>query len=250
MSRSLLAILSCGLVVGLVAPAPTQEEDATRALVAKAIKAHGGADKLNKAEAAHIKMTGTLDGMGGIKFSSESFTQPGKFRLVIEANINNMNVQITQVYDGKALWINTMGKTIELKDPKILKGIEDNKRNERLGRLIGLLDKGVELSALGEIKVDGKDAIGVRASSKGHKDMNLYFDKKTHLLLKSEARAFDPLTQQEVTQESIHGDYQEADGIQTARRQVVKHDGKRFVTVEITSVRYVERHDDSLFAKP
>src|SRR5437879_1803234 len=98
MNRSASLVVSCGLFLGLVAALSAQQQDARRALVAKAIKAHGGADKLNKAEASHVKMTGTLDTMGGIKFSSETFMQPGKFRLVIEVNINNMNIHVVQVY--------------------------------------------------------------------------------------------------------------------------------------------------------
>jgi hypothetical protein len=33
-------------------------------------------------------------------------------------------------------------------------------------------------------------------------------------------------------------------------RVIVSHDGKRHVSVDITSVTFVERHDDSVFAKP
>jgi hypothetical protein len=243
-------LLICGLWLGLALSIPGQGKDATRALVEKAIKAHGGTDKLNKAEASHVKMTGTLDFLQGAKFASDTFIQPGKFKIVIEATINNMNFTITQVYDGKALWVNVMNKTMEIKDAEILKAIEENKHGERLSRLVGLLDKGVELSPLGEIKIDGNDAVGVRASAKGHKDVNLYFDKKTHLLVKAEARAVDPLTKKETTQESIFSDYHPVDGLQTARRMVVSQDGKRSMTLEVTSTRYVERHDDSVFAKP
>jgi hypothetical protein len=250
MRRLISTLVSCVSFLILVTLAPARQDDATKALVAKAIKAHGGADKLNKAEASHVKMTGTLEAMGGIKFSSEAFTQPGKFRILIDTNVNNMNINIVQVYDGKTLWVNTMGMTIELKDPEILKGIEENKHSERIGRIVGLLDKGVELSPLGDIKVNGKDAIGVRASSKGHKDVNLYFDKKTNLLAKSEARAFDPLTKKEVTQESFLSDYHDVDGIQMPQRMVINQDGKRYLSLEITSTRFVERHDDSMFAKP
>ena len=44
--------------------------------------------------------------------------------------------------------------------------------------------------------------------------------------------------------------YHEVDGVQAPRRMVINQDGKRYISLEITSTRYVERHDESLFAKP
>ena len=82
------------------------------------------------------------------------------------------------------------------------------------GSLVPLLNKGFQLASLGEIKVDGKLAIGVRVSHKGHRDINLFFDKDKGLLVKSEMTVKDPMAGgKEVTQETLYSDYKEVSGV-------------------------------------
>ena len=50
----------------------------------------------------------------------------------------------------------------------------------------------VQLSPLPDIKVHGEAAAGIKATSKGHPDVKLYFDKKTHLLVKVDAASPRP----------------------------------------------------------
>ena len=247
------AVFSLGAFVclGLALHVAGQEQDSAKALVEKAIKAHGGAKNLAKQKALQVKATGTLDFMNNNKFSTETFFQePDKFKNVVEVEINNMNVTVTQVFNGKKFWINVMGKTIELKDEKDIAELKENMYVEKLTNLVGLTDKGVTLSALGEVKVNDKAAIGIRASSKGHRDINLYFDKKTHMLLKSETRTVDFQTKQEVSQEKYYSDYKEGGGVQQPRKLIIHQDGKRHLTLDITSVTLVDRHEDSVFAEP
>jgi hypothetical protein len=248
-----LAVFSLGAFVclGLALHVAGQEEDSTKALVAKAIKAHGGAKNLAKQKALQVKATGTLDFMNNNKFSTETFFQdPDKFKNVVEVEINNMNIAVIQVFNGKKFWINVMGKTIELKDKKDIAELKENLYVEKLTNLVGLTGKGVTLAALGEVKVNDKAAIGIRASSKGHRDINLFFDKKTHMLVKTETRTVDFQTKQEVSQEKYYSDYKEVDGIQQPRKLIIHQDGKRHITLDITSVTFVERHEDSVFAEP
>jgi hypothetical protein len=227
------------------------DDKASRAVVDKAIKAHGGKKNLEKTKASHVKSTGTLDFMNGAKFTSEIFAQdPDKFKNILEVNVNNMNLAITQVFNGKNFWMKVMDQSIDFNDAKDLAELKENTYQERIASLIGLFDKGVTLAPLGEAKVNDEDTVGVRASSKGHRDTNLYFAKKSGLLLKSEARVFDLQSKQEVSQEKIYSDYKNDGGVMTPRKLTINQDGKRYITLEITSVEYPDRHDDSVFAKP
>jgi hypothetical protein len=250
--RTLTLLTGTGcLLLGFVLVLRADDDPTCRAAVAKAIKAHGGEANLKKAKAATVKANGVLDFMNGTKFTTETCAQhPDKFKNVIGIEVNNMNLTITQVYDGKSFWINVAGQTMEFKDAKDLAELKENLYLEKLGDLVSLSEKGIELSPLGEVKVDNQDCVGVRASSKGHRDLNLFFAKKSGLLLKTEARVYDLQTKQEVGQEKIYSDYKDEGGIMTPRQVVVNQDGKRHVTVEVTSVKYSDRHDDSIFAKP
>lgn len=222
-----------------------------RDIVDKAIKAQGNPQKVAKLRAAHAKGKGKLELMGGISLTLEVYFQfPDKFKNVIDAEINGMNVPIIQVFDGKNFWISVMGKVMELKDEKIIKESQETLYLERLTMLVGLTAKDIELSLLGETKIDGRAALGVRASSKGHRDINLHFDKKTFLLLKTEYRGFDAMNDKEINVEKFFSDYKESDGIHWPRRLRVRQDDKDFMQLEITEYNLPEKHDDSVFAKP
>ena len=92
--------------------------------------------------------------------------------------------------------------------------------------------------------------MGVKVSSKGHRDVDLYFDKETGLLVKTEGRVKDDMSGQEVTEESFHSEYKEVQGTKQAHKFVVKRNGKLFMEGEATGVELSEKLDASTFAKP
>ena len=111
-------------------------------------------------------------------------------------------------------------------------------------------DKGVKFAVLGEIKVNGKPAVGVTASKEGHKDINIYFDKETGLIAKVEMRKLDLMSKQEVTEERIITEYQEIEGRKTAKKVEVLRDGKALLEAEVVEMKIVEKLDDSEFVQP
>jgi len=107
--------------------------------------------------------------------------------------------------------------------------------------------------ALGEMKIVGKDAVGIRVSKEGRRDVNLWLDKRTHLVIKCEHRgkdAFNPAGG-EVNQEKYYDQYKVVQGVQTPHHLEVHNDGKKLVSMELMEARYHERLlDESVFAKP
>jgi len=244
--RSLGVCLCLALAGGLT----LAQEDESRALIDKAIKAHGGEKALAKTKAGESKGKGTIHLMGGIEFTADNYAQmPDKFKSVMRLTVMNMNITVTQGFDGKKLWIQVNDKTMDL-DDKLVDTVKEALYAEHLATLVPLKDKGVKLSPLGETKVEGRAAVGVQASSKGHKDVNLFFDKTTNMLLKLELRTVDPMSGQEVTQEKIYLEYKDVDGAKTPSKLLVHQDGKKFLEMEISDIKVVDRLDDSIFAKP
>jgi len=222
-----------------------------RDIVLKAVRAQGNPEKVAKLRAVHAKGKGKVEAMGGVTIDLETWFQfPNQFKNVIGAEINGMNVTIVQVFDGKKFWISVQGKVMELKDDKIIKESKETIDLEKLSLLVGLTGKDIELSALGETKINGKEAIGVRASSRGHRDINFHFDKKTFLLLKSEYRGFDVMNNKEINVEKFFSDYKQTDGINWPRRMRVRQDDKDFMTLEVGEYRLPESFDESIFAMP
>jgi hypothetical protein len=249
MRQLILSVLVLGF--GLAPSHAVRAEDPTKAILDKAIKAYGGADKLAKARASDNKGKGTVEAMGvKLKFTQEVQMQlPDKFKSVMQLEVMGQNVSVTSIFDGKNLWINANGMNIAATD-KMIAEVREQLHLAEVGRLVTLSDKQYQLSPLGEVKVEGKDAVGILVASKGHKDISLFFDKQTGLLVKVERRAVDAMSGQEFTEESFPSDYHAVDGIQEARHTVVKRDGKEFMVADVTDSKYVDQFDDSTFAKP
>lgn len=246
----ILMSAACVLVIGTLL-AQAQDVD-VKAVVRKAIAAHGGEAKLIKLKAAKSKFKGTMDLQGkNITITGETtFQMPDKLKNDMTLDFNGMQIPIVQVYDGKTMWVSQLGKTIEVKDEPTLKEMRESLQTEGAGGLVTLLDGTYDLSAAGEVKVKGKDTIGVRVSKKGRRDYTLYFDKNTHLVTKIESRAYDPVGKQEITQEKFITEYQEKNGLTMARKVVIHKDGKLFMDMEILDTQTFEKLDDSVFAKP
>jgi len=229
------------------------QDDECRAIIREALKAHGGKDALGKYLGAQVKYKGIVDTMGmTIKVEGEVFTNhPNRMKNVINAEVNNMNFQIQQGYDGKILWMNIMGMSKEIDDKEALAEIQESFHAERVANLFGLDGKDYKFGSLGEMKIKDKDAVGVRVSKEGKRDVNLWFDKAGHMLVKSEYRGKDPFGQTgEVNQEKYYGDYKSVMGVQTPMKLEVHNDGKKLLELEVSDVRYHERLDDTYFTKP
>ena len=247
MRRLLLLSLSAGLLL----PGPqTLAQDEVKAILERAIKAHGGADKLEKLKAFQVKAKGRLDVLGGLEFEQESSVQtPDKIKEVVRLEVDGQKLTVTTVYNGTKGWINVNGTTMDM-DEKVQAAIKDALYMMSFAGLRGLKDKEFETAALGEMKVNGRPALGVKVSKKGKKDINLYFDKETGLLAKLEYQATDPMSGQEVAEERFITEYQDSDGLKMAKKVVVQRDGKKYLEAEVTEAKGLEKIDDSEFAKP
>src|SRR5262245_32236679 len=103
-----LVLLPAGLCLALGwAITANAQDDESRAIVAKAVKALGGEEKLAKMTASTVKGKGAADtAMGKFNFTLDgSFQTPDKFKLVIDLELNNMAIGVTQVFNGKQGWV-------------------------------------------------------------------------------------------------------------------------------------------------
>ncbi|HYT94144.1 MAG TPA: hypothetical protein VEL76_35840 [Gemmataceae bacterium] len=249
MRRVVVLSVAALLWLGWVLSARAQEDE-SRAVVAKAIKAMGGEKLLASLKAAHLKAKGKAHMPMEFPFTAELLIQePDKTKFVIDAEIMGMNIQVIRVVNGKKGWESVLGMTKEL-DAQDIEEAQAMMKVEQVIGLVVLKDKRYKLSPLGEAKVEGRDAVGVQVTKKGVRDVNLFFDKQNHMLVKAEYRALDP-NKQEVTQEKIFPEYKTlGSGLKVPAKMILNNDGKRFIDAEITDVTIVERHDDSVFAKP
>jgi hypothetical protein len=245
--------LSVGLALALPATGRAQDADA-KAVIDKAIKAAGGLDKLKKFNKAFTaKAKGNIEVMGmKLDFTIDAYSQmPNKSKAIINLSVNGMQLEIVQAFDGEKGWASVLGMVKDLEKDEI----DEHKHMVHVESVTNLFalteDKDFKLSTLGDSKVGDVEVVGVQVTKKDKRDVNLYFDKKTHLLLKSEYRAMEPISKMEVAQEKIYSEYKELlPGLKMSSKQIVNNDGKRYMELEMTEITAVDRHDDSIFRKP
>ena len=256
MRRTLHCLLSAAVVLGFAFAARAADDD-VKAILAKAIKAHGGEEALTKHQAGQTKSKGKLviPGLGETDFTSESaFMLPDKFKEAIDFEVMGKKINVVTIANGDKVSIDTTvdGNNVPVKiTDEIKDAMKEQQYMMKAARLVALTkDKSFQLEPLGEVKVEGKPAVGIRVSSKGHKDLSLYFNKDTGLLAKSERRSVDPMSGKEFTEERIILDYEKTkEGIPLPKKVLVKHDGEKHVEAEIVEAKWLEKLDDSEFKK-
>lgn len=237
----------------LLAPALAAADDPARALVETAVKAHGGPDKVAKLRSMRLKAEGTIElapGQPGIDFTIEDVWQmPDKYRTASAFNVMGMAVTQTQAINGDTGWAAVNERVADM--PKeALAEMREQRYAEDLDRLGFLADKGVELSVLDEIKVGGKPAAGVLVKARGHRDVKLYFDKATGLLVRREHQVLDPGANKRVDQAVEFTDHADVDGVKHYKTITAYRDGKKFIAAKVTKVEFLDKVDPKLFAKP
>jgi hypothetical protein len=115
--------------------------------------------------------------------------------------------------------------------------------------LVPLKGPSFKVQALGEEKVAGKPAVGLKVTGPDGKDFKLYFDKETGLPAKLVAKVVGFMGE-EFMQETTYGNYKDFDGIRRATRILSKRDGMPFIEQEVTDFRALQKVDPKTFAQP
>jgi len=245
-------ILTVAATAALVFAAPVRADDKAdlQKIIDKAIKAHGGADKVGQAKASTAKMKGKVYGMvdDGIEFTAELKTQePDKSRMDISGEFMGAKFEFVHVVNGDKGWKKMMGNTEDM-DKDEIEEQKEQRYADRVTRLVGLKEKGLEFATLGDKKIGERAAIGISVSSKGHRPISMYFDKETGMLLATERRVKE--NSQELSQETIYRDYKDVDGVKQPHKLTINREGKKYLEAEITEYKRVDKLDDGTFDKP
>jgi hypothetical protein len=248
--QTIQRVLLAGALLG-VANAWLQAGDSaeTKALLDKAIKAAGGQAKVDGLKNLAWKGKLSLDANGQeITVGMDgNFQGWDRQRLEVEVNVNGRTENLLLVINGKKGWVKNQNKINELgKELATFSDVVFAVRGPQL--LTGLRDKSIQLSHLGEIKVGDQDAVGLRITRKGSPDLNIFFSKKTHLLLKADSRFTEPQGK-EVEMEILFNEYKDFDGLKHFTKLTFKADGKA-VNMEVSEVRPGAQFEANTFAKP
>jgi len=246
--------LAFALAVAFVAGrAPAEDRPAAvKAVIDKAIKAHGGLEKLDKFKMTRMTVKGTLkfgEGETNIEmvFTSEL---PDKFRNEMTMSVGGESIKAIEVFDGKKAWRRYGETTEELTEEDDLERIKQEAYHMYLESFVPLAkDKELEISALDDEKIDGKAAAGLKIMKKGQKEYRMYFDKESGLLVKSWYKGKND-EDKEVDAEYVYRDYKDVQGLKVAMKIVLTYDGAKYMDVEVSELKVGEKADEGTFKEP
>lgn len=252
------AMLCAALVAGLALRSPAlvraDEQTELKDVIEKSIKALGGRENLAKYKGFTMKVKGkaTTQGMTFDMTMDLMAQEPDKSKVSMDMDIMGQKINVIVVTNGDKGWqrISITNQTDDIGKDQLAEYKEQSYAH-RVEALTCLNEKQFKLTSLGESKVGDADVVGIKVSSEGHRDVSLYFDKKTNLLAKSETNSKDAaMGDKEFAQETFYSDYKEMQGIKHSTKMLIKRDGMEFMNGEITEWTASEKLEDGLFVKP
>jgi hypothetical protein len=251
--RRLGVVVGVVLLCALAGSVRADDEADCKAVIEKAVKAIGGEANLAKYKGSTWKGKGTFHGMGlEIPYTGTwAIELPDKTAFKIEGDFMGQKFEFASVVTDKGGWRRLLGQETAEMDKEQLAVSREGLQAQYAASLLPLLkDKSYKLSPLGDTKVHDKPVAGVKVSKQGCRDLNLFFDKDTGLLVKSEGRAKDVNSGEEFNQETLYADYKDVGGVKSAMKLTIKRDGQPHVEVLVSDLERFEKMDEALFAKP
>lgn len=223
-------------------------------LVQKSIEAHGGAAALNKAKTARMTAKGTMTlGTEKIDYSATSVhALPDKYRLETVGERARLKFVTTQTLNGKKTKIRA---TLAGSDQPIPEKAKEDTIQAALVQEATLLTPLLEgkkytLKADKDVEIDGQPAAVLVVTGNGLKELKLFFDKKSNLLVKMQRKGLAPgvAGAVEVDEETFLSDFKKFDATLLPTKIKVTHDKKEFLTMSVTEWKFLDKIDASEFS--
>jgi hypothetical protein len=168
---------------------------------------------------------------------------PDRLRMEIEG-------VFTIVLNGDRGWVRTQGMTRDMTREELTE-----EKHQHYGgwvaTLLPLKDKAFQLDIVGEPAVEGKSAVEIKVTREGQREIRLFFDKESGLLVKvSYPVKANSLGGKVVEQVTMFHDYREVEGAQVPRKVTMYRDGKLFVAAENDELKAAPKLDARAFERP
>lgn len=226
-------------------PASPPDERRARAIVARAIDAKGGLEKLRAVRTVTAKATTTVfTPQGTVKTDTVTYIEyPDRFRVEAALPMG----RIVQVYAGGQAWIDGPTGAQEAPPP-----VRDEFRASVQRDVIPMLLR----AAAGELRMrplpaaaeDGRAVEAVELSAADLDPVRLYVEAGTGLILKQAYQTRGAGGAE--TTEELFSDYRPVDGLTVAFKAVVRRGGATVIERNLTAFTYNTALDGSLFKKP
>lgn len=214
-------------------------------VIDQAIQAAGGAEKLSRltGQTWRAKMKIHEDGKVRTVDARYAVQWPDKLRSDVVGSY-------TMVRNGDEGWL-SQGKTLQDLTTDQLLFLKEDMHVNWLRTLAPLRGKGIRYQSVPPVEVDGRETLGVRVSSGGHRDVVFLFDKETHDVVKTETKSRGLGEEGELANiESFYSKFEKVAGTRVPTRVRIVRDGELFMEIEISDIQRSETLDPKLFSRP
>ena len=240
------------LLVLLMAPHAARAQGDAKDLVEKAIRAHGGEASVGKLKSARIKVEGQGElapGQPPVPIVLEDVWQmPDRYKTTSHLTVQGQKVTQTLCINGAEGWVEANGQVQPL-PPEGLKEMKEQKWAEDFDRLLPLRDKSLKLTRIADSNVEDHPAAGIRVEAQGHREVRLYFDKKSGLLVKREQDVMGE-TGKPVAQSVVFSGFEDKGGVKHWTKITAYRDGQRLINATLRQLEIDRKNDETEFAKP
>jgi hypothetical protein len=240
------------LVVLGAAAADAGAQDPAEAIIRRALKAHGGEEKLAGLRADRARLKGTLQvGDRVVPFTSEAIVQlPAQMKNVMQLDLDGKMVTLVQLVNGDQLQVLIDGQPQKTGPNSILE-MRDKLYLARIMRLVPLVtDKAFTLTLLPPMKIGERPVDVVKVTAKDQRDARLFFDRETGLLVRTEVPLTDNTGRELGKEEQSFSDFRDLAGFIRPVKMSAARNGTKVMEAELVEIKYYERIDDAEFTKP
>jgi outer membrane lipoprotein-sorting protein len=230
----------------LLAGAASAEEP--RALLDRALSAHGGAARLERTKKGHLKAK-SEGNQSNVPFKveiEEWFDLPSRYKEISDGSSNGAPYHVEKVVTEKESWIRGGTGPMHYLSPR--EAAYRAALASLVSNLLLLRDKDIQLTSLPDKNQDGRTFAGIRAMNpQGSSDF--YFDKSTGLLAQTQVMP-NRIRGREEIEETFYEDYRDIQGIHYPMRFKTSSGKTYSATVTISSIEFSDKIDESVFLKP
>lgn len=219
--------------------------DSTADLIAHAVKAKGGLEKLRSIRTIRSTSTSTLFGVKGKPVETTTFIRyPSAFRV----DLATPNGPLVQVFNAGEYWVQDARGTISQADA-VADQIRGTVQRDIIALLIALADGKMTAHRLPDVVENEHSFHALMISGAGMRPLTLLLDPASGLV---QAQRYAAATAPGSTSamEEIYSDYRSVDGLQVAFSAAMKKDGVPVLTRQVLRFEYNVPLDSQLFTKP
>jgi hypothetical protein len=227
--------------------------DSPRSVLEKALKAHGGAERLARWRCGRVKYSTRSDTIPLLTDKpvtvEEFFQLPGRFKRVTVIGQGKRQKAITWLVSNEQGWEYLPDGSSRLLPGAALQSVACTQHAfYYFCNLPRLLEPGFRLEVRGTEMVSGRPAVVLHVDG-GLNPMDYYFDTVTGLLVRSVRHLLQPKGGERLVETEL-ADYHDIGGAPVALRVVGRSEGQTLLDFTLLEVEFFDHFDDSMFAPP